>query len=67
MKDKVKYEEPKLYYCDPAKHTKCKRNSCYKYGGMCRWTRYPEYAKTDKNSKPIISNILEELNEEASK
>lgn len=53
--DKVKHEGPKLklYHCDPAKHTKCERTSCYIKGGMCRLTTYPEYAKTDKNGKPI--------------
>ena len=39
-----------LYVCDPAKHIKCDKFSCQK---MCKLTRYPEYAKTDKNGKPI--------------
>lgn len=54
MKDEVKYVKPSvLYLCDPAKHVKCKRNSCYLHGGCCEQTQYKEFARTDENGNAI--------------
>lgn len=34
-----------IYMCDPEKNTKCQKRGCYIYGGGCRRTRHPEFAK----------------------
>lgn len=51
MKDKVKYEKPKLYFCDPAKRPQCKKIACYVNGGCCELTQHKEFARTDENGK----------------
>jgi hypothetical protein len=53
LKDKVKYEKPIIYVCDPIKNIKCKKTACFKNGGECRFTQYKEYAMTDENGKSI--------------
>lgn len=51
MKDKVKYEKPKLYFCDPRKRPQCKQIACYLNGGCCELTQYEAFARTDENGK----------------
>ena len=53
MKDKIKYEKPKLYYCDPAKYQQCEKTECYLYGGCCELTSFKEFARTDENGNAI--------------
>ena len=41
-----------FYKCDPNKNTKCKKTTCYIYGGNCELTSNSNYAKDA--SKPLI-------------
>ena len=41
-----------IYMCDPEKNTKCQKRGCYIYGGGCRRTRNPEFAKEEPEEKP---------------
>lgn len=44
-----------LYLCDPIKNASCKKTFCaYRhYGGMCKHTLNPEYARLDAWGKPM--------------
>ena len=53
MKDKVKYEKPKLYFCDPQKRPQCRGTVCYLHGGCCELTQHKEFARTDENGNAI--------------
>lgn len=33
-----------VWYCDPQKNEKCKKNGCYLYGGPCHLTTHKENA-----------------------
>ena len=48
MKDKVKYEKPKLYLCDADKRPQCIATACYKNGGECQHTLDKQFAKEDE-------------------
>lgn len=53
MKGKIKYEKPKLYYCDPTKRPRCEKTACYVNGGCCELTSFKEFARTDENGNAV--------------
>lgn len=52
-----------LYPCDPKKNVECKKDMCFMYGGECRSTTDPEYAKKpdDPKEKRLQFRSWEEL------
>ena len=54
MKDKVKYEKPKLYFCDPTKRSRNESLSCHLHGGCCKLTKHKEFARTDEKGNAIV-------------
>ena len=52
----------KLYTCNPAKHRKCKKQSCLWLGkGECFQTLQEEYAATEEDAK-ALADLYEEFN-----
>lgn len=45
-----------LFKCNPALNTKCSKTGC---NTACFETKYPEFAETDNDGRPIVSYISE--------
>ena len=48
-------EKKTLYLCDPSKNKECKKNTCQI---KCKLTKYVEFAKLDKNGKPVSKIVV---------
>ena len=48
-------EKKTLYLCDPSKNKECKKNKCQI---KCKLTKYVEFAKLDKNGKPVSKIVV---------
>ena len=46
-------EQIQYFFCDPRKHTTCRKTACFLRAGSCSATTNPEYAFRDEDGKPF--------------
>ena len=61
--EKRSQDERHWFVCDPALNRKCRKRSCFLYGGACELTSSPECAVKDDKGEPVEVNPRERLKE----